>query len=262
MTKILVVHDGPRDHALALTSIIDGLRKEYTKPHITWISSSENAVFYRSLPNVEVSSIDDCDEKKLQKYDVAINFGGSYEAVIKAHEINAQTYYGIYASEASPRQWDSFSANYGQAQKAYHVIYQGKETKQNIFQAFYQMANLSWRGQGYEIHYFPKSRAKDGKIGVAVKDDAVRAFVKSNLTMPSKLWHVPIKQDPMRQFDEVNCCESIITDNPFVMHVAVSLRKHVEFLLYEPPSCKLEFFGKGFCHLVPDNLRGPVSENE
>jgi hypothetical protein len=263
--KSIVVHDGPPEHALALTSLVSGLHRTYGFHEITWITSQKNCVFFRSIKGVKVKAFTDTFDRE-HVYDIAISLGQDGNSLIFMRHVLAKRYFGVYSADNAPTNLQfevSGSENPADAQRAIQIIHGHKESKQNIFQVFFMMAGLSWKGDGYGFRYFPRVKEKRRIPGIAIGNDSVREYVKGNLeVVENKLWHIPIKQDPMKQFDEVNKVGSVITDNPFVMHVGVALRKHVEFLIYEPPNMRSEFFGKGVCHLVPDHLAGPEPTNE
>jgi hypothetical protein len=251
----VVIHAGPSDEALALTSLVSGLHRQYGVHPITWVTNPENMVFYRHLKGVQVCEMD-CPPL-MGQFDRMINLGGSAAALGLSTLLNASQCFGLYSNETP-----FASENAHDARHAFEVLYEGKETKQNHFQVLFQMAGLSWRGESYAFRYYPKAKEKRDTTGIAVRHDATRQFLKDQLHLDcERLWHIPIKRDPLKQFDEVNRCESVITDDPFVMHVAVALRKHVEFLLHRVPTTRIELFGRGSCHLVPDFLKGPVSSS-
>lgn len=250
--KIIVLHEGPRELSLAMTSLITGLRKKYRPNQITWVTNVENLVFFRHQKDVTPLTVD--DRIPDQEYDLVVNYGGSADLFALSSRLRARKFLGLYGEEST------FSSdNASDAQHVYQVLYENKTTKQNVFQIVYQMADLVWRGESYAVKYFPRRKAREGHTGLAVRNQTVRQFLRTRLEADGEVMlHVPVKQDPLKQFDEVNVCENVITDDPFVMHVAVALRKHVEFLLYDIPPTRLEFFGNGFCHFVPEILRGPV----
>ncbi len=247
--KLVLVHDGPREHALAITSVFKPLQRQYPEASIHVITSPDKEIFYRFLPGVNVSLFPTDDAYRLKDVDLLIDYGGSDRALAAGVGIQPKKYLGLCPALDGNFDVDAFMG-----------LYTGHETKRNIFQVVFAIAGLKWRGEGYSFSYHTRTRAKKDRCGLAVKDAAVRQYLRENLVTPDddRLWHIPIRQNVFRQFDEVNKCENVVTDDPFVMHVAVSLRKRVEFLLYEKPNIRPEFFGSGCVHLVPENIRGSV----
>ena len=249
----IVIHDGPPEHALVLTSLISGLYQQYGAHKIAWVTSDRNMVFFQAMKGVEVRSLETLKADGVE-YDRCISYGGSVPAILAPTIIKARSYYGLYSPNNNLMTSEQH-VNPVEARTVYQILYGDRETRQNIFQVMYQMAGLTWRGEGYGFRYYPKAKEKTNVVGVAIANEKVREYIKSHLeVVERKLWHVPIKQDPMKQFDEVNRCASLITDNPLVMHIAVALRKHVEYLVYRPPFMRMQFFGNGFCHLIPEQI--------
>ena len=139
---------------------------------------------------------------------------------------------------------------------AFRGLYLKQEVNRNLFQLMFGVAGLKWAGEGYGFQYFPKARQRKSRVGIAVRDRSVRRFLHTYLNLEeSRIWHVPFKENVLKQFDEVNKAASVVTDDPFVMHVGLALRKRVELLIYDPPTIKPEFFSNGCLHLVPEDVK-------
>lgn len=243
--SIVIVHDGPREHSLPLTSVVATIRKEAPDFPVTVITGEDNHPFFRYVEGVSVQPF---EHKPIPECDLLIDYGGSDRAVQTALFMKPKVYKGLLPYPGTQSDINAFQG-----------LYADVEVRRNVFQLLYGVAGLKWKGQGYGFRYYPRPKQRDGRVGAAIRNPEVRKFVRANLKVEDRLWHIPIRQNIYKQFDEVNVCEDVVTDDPFVMHVAVCLRKRVEYLVYEPPAIRPEFFGNGCVHLVPDEIRGTGS---
>lgn len=242
--KIVVIQNSMPDHALISTSLVAGIRKKYGQFPIIWMTNPDSLCFFKYINGVSAVNINSNIDSL--KYHTVINLTNSDQAIKKSSAIDAENYYGFCDKSSNPD-----IANQGE-----DFLNGSKSSKQNMFQIFYGIAGLSWRGEGYGFGYFPKTKKKDGRIGMAIFDKGIKKYLKNNLDIPANLiWDIPIRENHNKQFNEINCCEDVITDNSFIMHASLCLRKRTEFLCYEKPNVKLEFFGKGQSHIVPEKIK-------
>jgi hypothetical protein len=245
--NIVIIHDGPKEHGLALTGVIAALQRQHTSAHILIATNPENHPFYQFNKSVTVADLS--PNKDTLTCDLLIDYGGSDKAVALSLIYEPTTYRGLLSREQSVAD-----------QHAFRGLYLKSEVPRNLFQLLFGVAGLKWKGEGYYFRYYPRAKQTNDSIGIAVRDQRVRSYLYQRLKKDeSRLWQLPFKINVLKQFDEVNKAASVVTDDPFVMHVALCLRKHVELLIYDPPTIKPEFFGNGCLHLVPDTIRGPVS---
>jgi hypothetical protein len=252
--RIVIVIDGPKEHALALTSVIRPLSKKYGFPEVSLVTNSENAVFFRWISGVRVFRFN--QQLPGGDVDLLVDYGGSDAAMRFVAGMSPKSYLGINpVHETLSSEVDT---------NAFQGLYTVKEvTQRNIFQMLFGIAGLKWQGEGYNFRYYPRAKQQNGTVGVAVRDDDIRRFVKGRLKLGGgEMIHVPLRHHILKQFDEVNKVESLVTDDPFVLHVGLCLRKQVQYLVYEPPTYKPEFFGNGCIHLVPDGIKGSASRGE
>jgi hypothetical protein len=241
--NIAIVHDGPKHHSLVLTSVVSAILKKYSGSTVTLITGDNNLAFHKFNTRVTPVSFDAVDIDR--KFDLVVDYGGSDKAIRTSISLETDKYLGPLSS--------GFESDI----QAFRGIYTDTEVNRSIFQMMFGVAGLKWKGQGYAFNYYPRSRTKKGRFGAAVSNHKLRKYLRSEVPKDNeKLWHIPIRQSVYKQFDEINKCEKIITDDPFVMHAALCLRKWVEYLVYSIPSERLEFFGSGCVHLIPSNLKG------
>jgi hypothetical protein len=125
----------------------------------------------------------------------------------------------------------------------------------NVFQMYYKLAGMTWKGEGYDMGYYPRSRSKKNRAGIAVAHANLRNYLTDELNLDSmKMWHIPYKKNIFKKMDEINKCSKIITDDMLTLHLALSLRKYVYFLKTIPINTKIEFFGNGEIYDVPKKV--------
>ena len=66
------------------------------------------------------------------------------------------------------------------------------------------------------------------------------------------LKYVRIRKRILKSIDEVNRCKTIITDDMFIVHAALALRKKVHFLDINNLNMNIEFFGQGQHYHIGD----------
>ena len=121
-----------------------------------------------------------------------------------------------------------------------------------LFQLYYKLAGLKWKGEGYDIGYYPKTRTKKNRAGIAVANSNLRSYILNELKLDnSSVWNLPRKKNILRKMDEINKCKRIITDDIIIFHLALSLRKYVHFLKTFPLNFNLELFKSGEIYDVP-----------
>lgn len=125
----------------------------------------------------------------------------------------------------------------------------------NVFQMYYKLAGMTWKGEGYDIGYYPRSKSKKNRVGVAVANANLRNYLTDEIKLGSmKLWHIPYKKNVFKKMDEINKCSNIITDDVLTLHLSLALRKYVYFLKTTPINTRIEFFGNGEIYEVPKRV--------
>ena len=135
------------------------------------------------------------------------------------------------------------------------VLFGNKKSNLNAFQLYFKMAGMNWRGESYDLKYYPSTRSKKNRTGLAVAHAKLRRYVNDNLDIDKKrAWIIPFKNNLFKQMDEINRCAQVVTDDLLTMHMAVYLRKQVHYISAVDINVKPEFFGKGKFYKVPENL--------
>jgi len=225
---------------LPSTSVLQGIRKHSVDTEITWVVREEKLVYFSKYIKAIDKTLTFPEFNQLGKhYDLFINLFPYYPAFVKGN-FTANEKWGL---ECNSR-WDEFR----------NVLLGEEVCDITLFQLYYLLAGLTWKGEGYDLGYYPRTRSKRNKIGVSVANANLRNYVLEHLHVEGKVWYVPYKKNIFKRMDEINRCSKIITDDMLTFHLAVALRKYVYFLQTYPINYKLEFFSKGQIHKVPTGV--------
>jgi hypothetical protein len=117
---------------------------------------------------------------------------------------------------------------------------------------YFMLAGLKWHGEGYDFHYYPKSKAKKDTSGISVVNNNLKHYILGKLKLNlSEVCNLPHKKNLYNKIDELNKCQNIITDDFFTLNLALFLRKNVYFLETIPFNFPLELFGIGKVFKIP-----------
>ena len=94
------------------------------------------------------------------------------------------------------------------------------------------MANLKWRGEGYGLDYYPKTK-QTKSCGYDLQDPKHDNCEKISET-----------SSIFKKLDSINKYKTIITDSLTTAHASIALRKECVLISDDLPY-KIEFFGKG-----------------
>lgn len=125
-----------------------------------------------------------------------------------------------------------------------------KDAGHTVFQSFFSFFGLTWAGEGYDLQYFPRNRQKKNSLGVIIRNQWLKDYIVQNVVLKdTKIWDIPFKVNVLKQLDEINRCSHIITDDETCVHMALALRKYVEYVVTTEPSYVTEMFGSGNTHI-------------
>ena len=66
----------------------------------------------------------------------------------------------------------------------------------NIFQLYFILSGLTWKGEGYNLAYYPKTKVRSNRIGVSVANANIRNYILDNLEVDNKkIWYIPYKKN-------------------------------------------------------------------
>jgi ADP-heptose:LPS heptosyltransferase len=238
--KILLIHLGTQSECFIATSLIKGLKKAYN-----------DADIYCVVKNTETESIFKYNKNIKKTYtikNVPVEFTRMhFDKVINLHpDFSTEEHF-------DPKSTEKLGFDFGEGTaKIYGFLYERKKTNKNIFQLYYRLAGLKWRGEGYSFSYYPKARTKKYTTGIAVVNANLKSYVVDKLKLDlSKIWNIPYKKNIHKKLDEINRCPSIVTDDFFTLNLALYLRKNVYFLETAPINMQIELFGSGKIFKVP-----------
>jgi len=235
--KILIVNLGNYCECFISTSVIKALKHLNDNTKIDCVVKNEKtrAIFKynKKIRNVFTKSK---FKKHSTTYDKLINFDPQSSIHVKAKE----------------------KVGFGYSKKndkLYDVLYGNKKTNKNIFQVYFNLAELKWKGESYDFYYHPKTKTQKDKTGLYLVNANLKRYIIQKMRLnESVLRTIPYRENIFKRIDEVNKCNNIITDDTFTMHIAIFLRKHVFFLKTFTQNTKIELFGKGSIFPVPLNL--------
>ena len=240
--KILITNFGTVSDNVASTSILKRLKRRMEKTDITWCVKTK-------------------DDKNIFKYNKSINKIISLKELINLDEtfdllINLNPFLPHKICNKT-KIVNTLGFGFNEEVDSFESIVNGMMPRDdmNVFQMYYALAGMTWKGEGYDIGYNPRSRSKKNRAGIAVANANLRNYLTDELELDSmRLWHIPYKKNIFKKMDEINKCAKIITDDILTLHLALALRKYVYFLKTSPTNTKIEFFGKGEFYEVPKKV--------
>jgi hypothetical protein len=242
MSDVLLIHLGQLSDAIVSTSIVKKLVADGARVHCVGDQQFCNLLAY--CKNVRAEVLDTVRSSGLAKYDTAINLSPLPTCTGIIDEVRADTKLGY------GKTGDALSFYNKGAELHYRHRFVGVPTTSNLFQLTFSLAGMTWRGEGYQIGYFPRNRTKKSAIGVAIRDQILRNYVCDNIKLDrSRILVVPFRHNVLKQIDEVNRCKNIVTDDAGITHLSLALRKNVEYIVRKKPSFGIEMFRSGHVHV-------------
>ena len=241
MTNNLIIHLGTPCECLIATSIMRD--KVFGHNYFEWIVANRDSAqilkYNKKVKNVHLYPKLP-DNLFSQHFDCVINLHPDFNPLC-CPTFDANKTIGFHYSNETD-EWKS-------------VLYGSKLSNKSIFQLYYRMSGLKWKGQGYDISYRPRSKSKKKTSGIAIANANLRHYVIEKLNLDqSKLWYIPHKKHIFAKMDEINKCPYIVTDDFFTLNIALCLKKNVYFLETLPFNTRLELFGSGKTFQVPKNI--------
>lgn len=229
---------------LAATSLIRGLRSKFGEG--CSIAFFVNNDTYKMLSfNLDIKVYSGFAFFEEHAFDIVINYTESVEAADFANYLTKERILGFRLDSSRVVAVDE------SAQKLRNVLHDVEKTDKNILQLLYRVADMKWKGQGYNLNYFPRNKKNKHKTGLAIRNDTLKNFINDNLHLTlTELHPIPSKVEYLKKIDEINRCVNIITDDLFILHAAISLRKNVQFIDTINLGYRIEFFGSGAHHRI------------
>tara|TARA_Y100000310_G_C20694545_1_gene824612 strand:+ start:298 stop:1026 length:729 start_codon:yes stop_codon:yes gene_type:complete len=236
--KIVIIHLGNMSECIVASSVNKALASKHKGAEITWIVADESIrdIFKYNRNVFKAYLVDEF----FSQYE-----GNSFDLLIDLSPSDNYTD-KIFATKKKGFAFESENSKY------FNCIYKDTSLNMNLFQIYFRLAGLSWRGQGYDLSYKPKAKSKKKRVGLSIANAHLRQFVTDKLNLElSTLWVVPFKKNIFKKMDEINKCKTIVTDDFLTMHLSLYLRKYVYFLQTSPMHFDVELFGTGKAYKVP-----------
>jgi len=233
--KVVISHSGPMSELVVASSVNIGIKKQPEDVNITWVVPEEHKYIFRHCKNVNKALSFKEFRVREEEYDVFINLWP--DNIETSAKIKERTGFGCY----------------GEFDKYERAIL-GLDSCQdmNTQQLYFYLSGMTWKGEGYDINYYPRTKAKKGRVGMSAANANLRNYVIDNLDV-DKVWYIPYKKNIFKKMDEINRCKKIITDDLLTLHLALALRKYVYYLETYPKTLRLELFKNGQIYSVPYN---------
>jgi len=235
--RVAIAHSGPMAELIVASIVSNGIKKQIEDVDITWIVPEEHRYIFRYNKNVSRSFSFKEFKNQEKEYDVFINLWP--DNIETSAIIKEKTGFGYY------KEFDK----YEKAILGIDVI-----PKMSNLQLYFYLSGMTWKGEGYDINYYPKTKTRKNRIGMSAANVNLRNYVIDNLEVDNnKVWHIPYKKNIFKRMDEINRCNKIITDDLLTLHLALALRKYVYYLETYPHTLRLELFKSGQVYPVPYN---------
>ncbi len=226
--KIAIIQSGTPEDFLLTNSLLIGLHKKHQKAEIIWIGDPK--YFYlikhskRVNSTVSIKDLNFSCLSSISKISICVNTCPHKEATRFTSLINAKTCYGFDKNGPTNRQAEFFQK----------VMDNKIRTNKTIQDLYYGMADLKWRREGYGLCYYPRTKQTE-KCG---------KYLSNHSPVAEKCKDIHLPPDLLSQFDTINQYSEIVTDDMFVLHAGLSLRKYVSFLT-SPLPYRIDFFKRG-----------------
>jgi hypothetical protein len=240
--EVVITHLGNMSQLIPATSVINGIKKYKENINITWVVADDKLCCLNKYNKINRTIPLEQFIKERKFYDLLINLYPIFPENLAINgDIRHST--GFCFSEYC----DKFKSAITGEENNFKDM--------SILQLYFILCGLTWRGEGYNVGYSPKTRTKKNKIGVSVANANIRNYVLDNLKIEDKrIWYIPYKKNIFKKMDEINKCKTIITDDLVTFHLSVFLRKYTYYLETFPLPIKLELFNNGEIYKVPMNL--------
>lgn len=252
--KIAIINYEEPWHVLASTSLIKGLSNNYKNCSITFFIQQE------SFPILSFN----------KKANIALGENGYNNDFDFVFNLSPNDFCCSLASSLSNnkigfiKNSHDFGFSNKEVEDYYSIVYGKQKTEKNFFQILYRFCGITWKGEGYDLSYYPKNRAKKNTIGLSIYNEGLRGFVKNNLQITGvDVSVVPCRKSLLKKMDEINRHMYVITDDLFSLHASIALRKEVEFLDTTGLQYRIEFFSKGNYYGISNAAwNNPTSKNK
>ncbi len=226
--NIIIVHKDSEESVFPLLSLVIGLRKRYAGTNIIWAGEPQIADLIRY--NKRIKRFIDINKEFTIKT-LSIVFGA--EICVNTSQCKAAA---KFASNVAAKVTVGFDKEGATSREAefFHKVTSGEiSTNKTILQLYYDLVGLKWRGEGYGLSYYPKTKQRE-KCGAFLTQYQGELDNCTKIKMPTRI---------LDRLDTVNRFAHVVTDDLLTAHSSIALRKNCTFFSNLP--YRLEFFGRG-----------------
>lgn len=143
---------------------------------------------------------------------------------------NLENYYDCVVNvDSDPLVSNFLSEKYKNVLHMHQCMYNLSEL--SIWESFAKALDVDCCMPIFKLSFETKSKSDRADWGVAIKDDGLRMYVKDYFFKEnSRLWHLPVRQNLLKRFDECSTVRSIVTDDIFCALSSFHMDKEVIFL--------------------------------
>ena len=187
-----------------LSHVRNTLQKHYSIP-ISCDVLKKNTIDVETFPFVHGNNnlIDMCSLSK--SYDVVVNL------------------------DPDPLLSSFLSSNYNNVINIQGLIYE--QTEFSVWESISKAFGVQYFEPLFRLNFTNRVKSNRSDSGVAIRDDSLRMFVKNAFFADnSRLWHIPMRKDLTKRYDECSAVKKIVTDDIFCALSSFSMSKDVVFL--------------------------------
>ncbi len=225
--KIVIIQQGSESEIFPLLSLAIGLRKAHPDSQIIWAGNPSLSDLVRY--NKRIKRFIDI-EQEFSISTLQIVFGA--EICVNTSTSSIAKQFASHVGAKHTAGFDKKGATSRRAEFFENVVLGKISTKKTALQLYYDLAGLRWRGEGYGLSYYPKTR----------QTEPCGSFV-TDCNEPENCSRIKMPKGTLDKLDTINRYAEIITDNLFVAHASIALRKQCTLMADLP--YQMEFFGRG-----------------
>jgi len=237
--KIVIINLNPILECVISTAVIKGLSTEYPDCELYVVTLEKSLDIFKYNKRIHCcTTLEEAISSGVtkEKFELLVNMTMDFQNNMSI--FNADKFIGFNFDEES--------------EKIKEHLYQGQRTNKNIFQIFYNLCGLTWKGQGPNLSYYPKTKTQKNIIGLSIANPNIKKYISNKLNLNySKVKFVNYKQNIFKKCDEINKHEIILTDDFLTMLVSLYLRKKILFLKSLNYNFRIELLGSGEMIEIP-----------
>ena len=240
--RIALAHLGPISQLVPAMSVVEGIKKQKVDTHISWIVQEDYIHIHKYNKHIDRTITLEKFSREKGCYDLLVNLWPFFPERLKINSVVKHSI-GFCFGDIEDQLYKG------------PLIGNSSLPNMSVLQLYFKLCGLTWKGEGYSVGYFPRTKTRKNRVGISVANANLRNYVLENLELENmKVWYIPYRKNIFRKMDEINRCKKVITDDLFTFHLTVSMRKYVYYLKTHPLTLAIETFGNGEIYTVPLNV--------